>query len=238
MRAVTRYLLFNQCTLTMNVMNRNMKNERLAIKLCLALAAFFLLALSSCGNDNASQGLSGNHKKSVPAIEKVPYIEVYTLGHVSDSFRDAMVDSLRTVYPRCRFVKNVPLPKSAYYVPMHRYLAKNLTVYLSHWRTKGNIVLGLTQVDISLNNFRGVPNRGIMGLTYPMGGNVCVFSNYRKKSRSGLFVLMKHELGHVFGLNHCVTPRCLMQDAKGKDLKGTEFCPKCAKYLRGKHWHI
>jgi archaemetzincin len=39
-----------------------------------------------------------------------------------------------------------------------------------------------------------------------------------------------HELGHTFGLRHCVDWRCVMSSSHGVerlDLKGMEFCGKC-----------
>ena len=43
-----------------------------------------------------------------------------------------------------------------------------------------------------------------------------------------------HEMGHVFGLEHCTTPGCVMNFSNSLsevDLKGEDFCPKCRKKL-------
>ena len=43
-----------------------------------------------------------------------------------------------------------------------------------------------------------------------------------------------HELGHVFGLGHCVHPRCVMYFSNSladTDLKEDRFCRKCAAIL-------
>ena len=43
-----------------------------------------------------------------------------------------------------------------------------------------------------------------------------------------------HELGHVFGLGHCTRPDCVMwfsNTLAETDLKGSEFCPRCAREL-------
>lgn len=75
-----------------------------------------------------------------------------------------------------------------------------------------------------------------MGLTNSVGGGICVFSNYRKKSKDGMFQLMRHELGHAVGLRHCKTADCLIHDAEGKDLKGGKFCQACDLFLTQKGW--
>ena len=156
--------------------------------------------------------------------------------YISEDLCEAMLDSLKSHYPNCRRAGKLPLPRSTYYSLRQRYLADSLVAYLENRHTKDNIVVGLTAVDISLCNFRGHDNYGIMGLTNRIGGGVCVFSNYRKKSKDGMFQLMRHELGHAVGLRHCKTADCLMHDAEGKDLKGGTFCQTCDLFLTKKGW--
>jgi archaemetzincin len=85
---------------------------------------------------------------------------------------------------------------------------------------------------------------GIFGLGM-LHGRVCVVSTYRLKRgdvSQTLFLerlvkVVNHELGHVFGLDHCPVKGCLMEDAKGKiktvdDETGT-FCDECKKKLNG-----
>jgi len=43
-----------------------------------------------------------------------------------------------------------------------------------------------------------------------------------------------HELGHVFGLNHCRDPKCVMHFSNSlleTDKKSSSFCPKCSVRL-------
>jgi len=43
-----------------------------------------------------------------------------------------------------------------------------------------------------------------------------------------------HELGHTFGLYHCINPVCVMRSStyvEDIDQKGWSFCPKCRKEL-------
>jgi archaemetzincin len=43
-----------------------------------------------------------------------------------------------------------------------------------------------------------------------------------------------HELGHVFGLEHCHDRRCVMafsNSLEDTDYKGSEFCPECHRDL-------
>jgi archaemetzincin len=61
-----------------------------------------------------------------------------------------------------------------------------------------------------------------MGLA-TIDGTACVLSSFRcrrgaKNAEHALVRFAKtavHELGHTFGLPHCPTPSCLMEDGKG-----------------------
>jgi len=44
-----------------------------------------------------------------------------------------------------------------------------------------------------------------------------------------------HELGHTFGLVHCLTPKCVMNSStyvENIDQKTAEFCPPCEKTIK------
>lgn len=193
-----------------------------------------VIVMMACQQQHSKQEIQPDNQEKVA----LPVIDVYTIGEVSEDLCEAMLDSLKNHYPNCRLTGKLPLPRSAYYPPRHRYLADSLVSYLESKHSKDNIVVGLTAVDISLCNFRGHDNYGIMGLTNRVGGGVCVFSNYRKKSKDGMFQLMRHELGHAVGLRHCKTAGCLMHDAEGKDLKGGTFCQTCDFSLTKKRLEI
>jgi archaemetzincin len=80
-----------------------------------------------------------------------------------------------------------------------------------------------------------------------LGGNVAVASYHRlQNERYGLpgndaLLLNRfvkeclHELGHTYGLIHCMEQDCVMHastDVEEVDLKGASFCSACSKSLR------
>lgn len=138
-----------------------------------------------------------------------------------------------------KLLDRVPLPRSAYYPPRHRYRAEKL---LSFLRTRGPDdafrVLGLTGVDISTNKGK-YKDWGVVGLA-TLDGRVGVLSSFRcrRRAKSRLQARYRlgktavHELGHTLGLPHCPTRGCLMEDAKGTVLTIDGEYDLCAEICR------
>lgn len=178
----------------------------------------------------------------------VPTACLYTIGEVSPVLREAILDSLRAHYPKCRYAGNLPLRSTAITRNRRdhtRYMADSLIADLCRYQSDTAIVIGLTQADIGKDNFRNregkiVPHWGIMGESAGIGKQVLVFSSYRPRGNAQLFRLMLHEIGHSMGLWHCSDPNCIMQDAKGTNPFGqaTHFCDKCGAHMRARHWQL
>lgn len=135
-----------------------------------------------------------------------------------------------------------PMPKSAYYPPRERYKADRLLNILETDASPDfTKIIGLTVQDISTSKGE-IEDWGIFGLGN-LGGRACVVSTFRLRSgkvseevfQARLVKVVNHELGHTFGLDHCPTVGCLMQDAGGKiaavDGESGKPCPQCAAYL-------
>lgn len=200
------------------------------------LCALFLL-MGSC-KKSTPVSTSTTEQKSV-----VPVVCVYTLGAVNENLQRAMMDSLKAHSPKCRMVGNLQLPDSALTTKRNdhrRYRADLLNKVLRRYKSDSTIVIGLTQADIGLDNFRGRDHSGIMGLASGIGTGVAVFSSYRPHGNGQLFSVMLHELGHAQGLRHCPDIKCMMQNAKGGNpfSKTNVFCDKCKTYMESKHWKL
>jgi archaemetzincin len=116
----------------------------------------------------------------------------------------------------------VSLPRSAFYPPRQRYRAERLLDFLApKLPPGGHRILGLTSVDISTTK-GSYPDWGVMGLA-TLDGAACVLSSFRcrRGATNADHALVRfaktavHELGHTFGLPHCPTRGCLMEDGKG-----------------------
>ncbi len=136
----------------------------------------------------------------------------------------------------------IELPEFAYYKPRKRYRSLKLLRYLEHYylkKVKKSYVriIGITTKDISTTKGEDY-DWGIFGQAFLKRGP-CIGSTFRlrrgAKSESHfmerLIKVINHELGHTFGVPHCPTQKCIMQDARGSiktvDNSDGKFCALC-----------
>ncbi|MBD3192822.1 MAG: archaemetzincin family Zn-dependent metalloprotease [Candidatus Heimdallarchaeota archaeon] len=105
---------------------------------------------------------------------------------------------------------------------------------------KSNYALGLINDDLyvpELNFVFGVANRL---------KQAAIISFYRLQTKNSQLFLKRilteavHELGHLFSLNHCHNPDCVMFFSNSlidTDRKGFYFCPRCSKLIKAKINH-
>lgn len=210
-----------------------MKNKTLGL---IALCTMAIM-LSACKKTPDKAPVVPAEKKEVV----VPTVCLYTMGKVSGKLQRSMMDSLQAHYPRCVFAGNIKLPDNALTTKRHdhlRYRADLLNKVLSLYKSDSTIVIGLTQADIGLDNFRNRPHSGIMGMAKGIGSGIAVFSSYRPRGYGQLFSVMLHEIGHAQGLKHCNDRNCIMQNAKGGNPFGrtSVFCNKCKGFMKSRYW--
>ena len=137
----------------------------------------------------------------------------------------------------------VPLPEIAYDQKRNQYLAVPILNRIGQRVPDEDClkVLGIADVDLFTNDLHF-----IFGKAEGIPGRVAVISLlrlrpefYRKPPDQKLFLdrVVKeavHELGHLFGLQHCENPECVMFFSKSiadTDKKGKKPCSSCAKQI-------
>jgi archaemetzincin len=128
----------------------------------------------------------------------------------------------------------------AFYKPLNKYQADSLIQYLkAHKPKQFDKIIGITDKDISTTK-NNIQYYGIFGLGF-LGGESCVISSFRlnknsKKAEQLNLRITKvalHEIGHTFGLEHCInSDKCFMHAAQGKlstiDKVELKLCKSCA----------
>jgi archaemetzincin len=174
---------------------------------------------------------------------ELPKIYVQPLGALlppadSDLVRRALLAFYKV---RLEVLPSAALPRSTFYAKRRRYRAEKLLDFLEARRpSDGKRILGLTGVDISTTK-PPYDDWGILGLA-TLDGGACVLSSFRCKrgaknaehARIRLGKTAVHEIGHTFGLPHCTTIGCLMEDAQGKVAttdREYDLCARCRERL-------
>jgi archaemetzincin len=168
---------------------------------------------------------------------------IQPLDRVEQAVLEKVSGSLASFFDlEVKIVPEIALPAAAYYAPRKRYRADKLLDFLDSLESasRGRII-GITQKDISVTK-GDIPDWGIFGLGFAPG-RVCIVSTFRlKRGRTTRTLFLRrleqvavHELAHTFGLLHCPSPRCLMEDARGTirsvDQSTGLFCARCRKQL-------
>jgi archaemetzincin len=153
----------------------------------------------------------------------------------------AVRDSIKQFYQNVIIKENKPLPEFAYFEKNNRYKADSLLQYLSTISTENELMIGLTNKDISTTK-NNIQDWGVMGLG-KCPGNSCIASTYRLQKeniKSQLFKVSIHELDHTQGLPHCSNKTCFMRDVEGKNPTNEEigFCADCTAFLKRKNWKL
>lgn len=213
----------------------------LLIFLIIQIACNFLL-----GNFDSSENEASKNVR-IPELSN-DTIYVLTHGYFPKKLKDQVKHDLSVFYTiPVRELPPIPLYKDALN-PIGRYTAITIMNNLlrDNKGKKGKIV-ALTEVDITTNMVkRNSPYWGVMGLGFLYDKQQkltpCVVSTKRMKTNlhDRLAKVSIHEIGHTYGLPHCITTKgCIMSDAEGsgKKIDGLkkELCSNCKKIIRSKN---
>jgi archaemetzincin len=168
-------------------------------------------------------------------------LQLVTFGKISKSVLDDIVQGLRQTYNlKVDVGQEDKLPVNAYDSIRHQYLADKIVDFLAK-RCEGKKILGITDQDLYTE-----PLNFVFGQAQ-LNGGVALLSIarlnptfYGEKADKNLLTTRAvkeaiHEVGHVLGLRHCTTPRCVMQFSNSLpevDEKSKELCWKCKLNLR------
>jgi archaemetzincin len=205
--------------------------------------------LNACGSKSDLKSVIV-HKKEKP---RSIVIQIQPFGNVNPGYLTFVKNSLQNDFSSVKILPKMNLPQKAFVPIRRRYDANKMLwfledLYIKRKYSKEIFLVGVTEAVLCQNrtnpkkwkgeNGFGSPDFRIMGLGYrPESSNtlpskkVNVNSTNVLKSnkKEQLVKLIKHELGHNFGLPHCPNKSCIMRDAEGGNHfnEMTGFCEKC-----------
>jgi len=177
------------------------------------------------------------------AAEPSPVIALQPMGKVDPEIVECVSKRLEGAF-NCKVAKQPPisLPASAFYPPRKRYRGERILDFLEATASAGRTkILAITSEDISVTK-GSIQDWGVFGVAY-VSRPPAVISTFRLGRGNPPWSLLSrrvrevavHELGHTFGLQHCPSTGCIMEDARGAlktvDESSGRFCPACAKQL-------
>jgi len=210
------------------------------------LVFYISFLLISCDQlSTEAEMLISNTVKRQPKAKKIIIIQPFE--GLPQSTTQLIAQQLKEIYSGEVTVKNaISLPKHALNYNKKRYRADSLIRYLGRLVNGNQIIIGLTDKDISTTKGKH-SDWGVMGLGN-CPGKSCIVSVFKLKGKNRiekLFKLTIHELGHNYGLantktKHCPEKTCFMRDAEGKDhlTELKEFCSKCRLVLIDAGWKL
>jgi archaemetzincin len=232
--------------MAMERIRANCKQYR-PILLLFIFAASLLLACSDARNGQNKLRSKSKVKSAQPSAllisekEKMPRFAIAPLGNIKVEHIQLALSAVQNTYrAEAVLLHNSQMPSAAYVKSRDRWRADDLLIHLNQLKDPLVLkIIGLTDEDICTKTEKS-PTWGIFGLG-ALDGAECVISTWRLGARSShpefpvrLEKVVVHEIGHTFGLNHCPTKGCIMEDACGS-IKTVDreiaFCPACQKLL-------
>lgn len=174
-------------------------------------------------------------KIEVVAIGNIPHLLLHRL-------QAKLVETFKPLVDGCLLISQDSLPPTAYDAQRQQYRAETILHHLLREADRDSVILGIVDVDLYVPDLNFV-----FGLSQLNGRGALVSVSrlkpdfYGQSSNSELLLDRAqkeaiHEMGHVFGLNHCGDPFCVMSFSNNVlevDRKSSNFCGRCrAKLLR------
>ena len=171
------------------------------------------------------------------------YLKLITIGDVNDII-DEVREAVKCMDLSVTKVLKSLAPSNAFDSVRQQYLADRLLEYIArlYRESLDEVILLIADIDAYVHGLNFV-----FGIALPYLGAAAVFlrrlryfadqNRFRKRIRKEVL----HELGHVFGLEHCSTPGCVMNFSNSVfdvDAKKDAFCHRCVRLLRRSHINV
>lgn len=177
---------------------------------------YFLFNFKSNDNSILDSSISIN-KESFANLKKV-VIEVRGLGEVSQNKLNQVSRTIEKFYGfRTIITTDVDITEDMYIRNTNNIL--NASICLKNLNDNEKKTIYVTTKELWASGDM------VNGLAF-LGGNTVVVTTTAR----GLDETVKHEIGHIFGLEHCSEKSCVMASDNDQYETG-KFCEKCKNYF-------
>jgi len=165
------------------------------------------------------------------------YLKLITIGNV-DNVIDEVKEAVKCMNLNVASTLRTSAPSNAFDSVRQQYLADKLLKHIArlYRESLDEVILLIADIDAYVHGLNFV-----FGIALPYLGAAAVFLHRlryfadQNKFRERIRKEVLHELGHVFGLEHCITPGCVMNFSNSVfdvDAKRDAFCYRCVRILR------
>jgi len=169
-------------------------------------------------------------------------ILIIPIGYVDSDIMGNIANALERVFHcRVKLDKEMPVPQNSYNFRRRQFLSTTFLKEMKAAKPKNiDLMLGVTDIDLY------VPELNFVFGEADVLSGITVISLARLKQEfyglhSDTRLLQEraikeaiHELGHVYGLDHCPDHKCIMyfsNSIRDTDRKGPGFCAVCKSTL-------
>jgi len=169
---------------------------------------------------------------------------IVPVGEIGFDILNNLAQNLKSDFKRAVIVEMPePEPSYAYNIKRKQYSSSMILKRLKSESSNGDIVLGVTSVDLF------VPKLTFVFGEAELSGRVALISIARLRPkfygpgpddqllRERALKEAVHELGHVLGLNHCQNDKCVMyfsNNIDDTDRKSDAYCEPCSQIVEVK----
>ncbi len=168
-------------------------------------------------------------------------IQVLPAGSVDPGVLRSIAQDLERTFRIKTVVKpGMPVPGNSYDARRGQYHSAIILKEIQDNRQRDHLVLGVTEADLYASDLNFVfgeadVENGIAIISlarlrqefYGLDPDKEVFRTRAVKEAI-------HEIGHLWGLDHCSNPKCIMyfsNSIRDTDRKGPDFCDRCTNIL-------